>query len=147
MAKRTAVKPVANRIKWTPHARARFLETLRATANVTKSAAAINVSRSSIYEHREADEAFASEWDDAVEEATDALETEARRRALDGWDEPVWWQGMECGVVRKYSDRLLETMLRANRAKYRASSVELSGPNGGPLQVSNFADLAKSARK
>lgn len=136
MAKQPAVKPVANRAKMTPHTRARFLETLRATANVTKSAAAINVSRNAVYVLRAADEAFAAEWDDAVEEATDTLETEARRRALDGWDEPVFWQGEICGVVRKYSDRLLETMLRANRAKYRASSVEVTGANGGPIAAS-----------
>jgi hypothetical protein len=95
----------------------------------------VNVSRRCAYDHREADADFAAEWDDAVEEATDTLEQEARRRALDGWDEPVFWQGAECGVVRKYSDRLLELMLRANRPKYRASTVEVSGPNGGPVPV------------
>lgn len=132
---------MANRAKFTTRARARFIEILRATANVTKAAAAVNVSRRTVYDHYEADKEFATEWDDAVEEGTDALEAEARRRAIDGWDEPVFWQGMACGVVRKYSDRLLEAMLRANRAKYRASTVEVSGPSGGPIHVDTHSDL------
>src|SRR5262245_34519876 len=40
--------------------------------------------------------------------------TEIRRRAIDGWDEPVVYQGVLTGaVVRKYSDRMLELMAKA----------------------------------
>lgn len=127
---------MANRTKLTSDARARFLESLRASANVSKSAESIGVSRTCVYEHKANDEAFAAAWDDAIEEATDALEAEARRRALEGWDEPVWHHGIQCGVVRKYSDRLLELMLRAHRTRYRSQSVELSGPNGAPVPTS-----------
>ena len=125
-----------NRAKFTPDTRARFLDVLRETANVTKAAAAVNVSRRCAYDHRADDQEFADEWDDAVEEATDALEAEARRRALDGWDEPVYQGGALVGYVRKYSDRMLELMLRANRTRYRASAVEVSGPDGKPIQHS-----------
>jgi hypothetical protein len=40
-------------------------------------------------------------WDEAVEVATDALEREAWRRAVEGFDEP----GEVVGYVKKYSDR------------------------------------------
>jgi len=126
---------MAHRAKFTSHARERFLTVLRVTENVTKAAASVNVSRRTAYDHRQADEAFAAAWDDAVEEATDALEAEARRRALDGWDEPVFYQGAECGYVRKYSDRMLELMLGGYRNRFRTKSVELSGPDGSPIQV------------
>jgi len=32
---------------------------------------------------------------------------EIRRRAIDGWDAPVFWRGQQCGTIRKKSDRLL----------------------------------------
>lgn len=35
---------------------------------------------------------------------------EIHRRAVEGWDEPAWYRGVQCGVVRRYSDRLLETL-------------------------------------
>ena len=38
---------------------------------------------------------------------------EADRRALDGWNEPVFYQGQRVSTIRKYSDRLLELQLRA----------------------------------
>lgn len=127
---------MAHRAKFTSHARERFLTVLRATANATKAAASVNVSRRTAYDHRQADAEFAVAWGDAVEEATDALEAEARRRALEGWEEPVFYQGSECGYVRKYSDRMLELMLGGYRNRFRTKAVELSGPDGAPIATS-----------
>ena len=40
-------------------------------------------------------------------------------RAVDGWEEPVWWKGCQVGTVRKFSDKLLELALKASdRDKY-----------------------------
>jgi hypothetical protein len=47
------------------------------------------VARQRLYERRDADERFAAEWRVAEQQGTDALEDEARRRAVDGWEEPV----------------------------------------------------------
>jgi hypothetical protein len=38
---------------------------------------------------------------------------EAKRRAIDGWLEPVFQRGEQIGVIRKHSDRMLEVLLRA----------------------------------
>src|SRR3546814_693854 len=63
---------------------------------------------------------FAAEWADALEAAIDALDAEARRRALDGVEVPHFHQGRVAGTVRKYSDSLLMFLLRAHRPdRYR----------------------------
>ena len=43
------------------------------------------------------------------------IEAEARRRAVDGVDEPVYYQGKEVGTVRRYSDVLLIFLLKGLR--------------------------------
>ena len=74
----------------------------------------------------------------AKEMAGDMAEEQARRLALVGWDEPIYWRGDAVGMKRRYSERLIEVLLIGNRpAKYapiRRSEVSVSGPGGGPLQ-------------
>ena len=53
-------------------------------------------------------------------EACDALEAEARRRAVEGVRKPIYCQGEICGTVREYSDTLLFFLLKgAMPEKYR----------------------------
>lgn len=105
----------------TPKKRALFLDSLRETGgNVSKACELARVSRVAVYEWREADSLFATDWDAVVEAGTDDLEEEARRRALSGVDEPVFYQGEECGAIRKYSDTLLIFLLKGRKPeKYR----------------------------
>jgi hypothetical protein len=126
---------MANRTKLTSRAREQFLEHLRKTANVTDAAALITVRRQYVYEVRDRDPAFKAACDEAIEIATDALEQEARRRALDGWEEPVFYRGEEVGRMRAYSDRLLELLLKAHRPDKYKDTVrqEVTGANGQAL--------------
>ena len=64
--------------------RNRFLEMLRQTFNVSKSASAISRHRSSLYKLRQSDADFASAWDEVVEECLDELEEVVYQRALEG---------------------------------------------------------------
>ena len=117
--------------------RARFLESLASTGNVSASAAAVGLSRNTIYILRREDEEFADAFADAIEQATDALEAEARRRALDGVEEPVVSAGRlvvdpqtdKPLMVRRYSDTLMVTLLKAHRPdKFKdRAAVETSG--------------------
>lgn len=114
---------MANRTKFTPQKRGKFLTRLRKTANVTKSAIYAGMSRRALYDRRDSDEDFAAEWNGAVEEAVELLEEEARHRAQDGVLEPVFYQGKKVGRVRKYSDTLLIFLLKAHKPeKYRERS-------------------------
>lgn len=122
----------------TPEKDFAFLATLAETGNVTRSATAVGASRSVVYEWRMADEEFAKAWDQAVRIAVYGLEDEARRRAEEGVEEPVFHQGSQCGTVRKFSDTLLIFLLKAHDPKYREKTgLELTGANGGPVQMSD----------
>jgi hypothetical protein len=118
------------RTRWTRHARARFIAALAATANVSGACALVGMSRSRAYGLRGEDPAFARSWDEAEQVAADALEAEARRRALEGVPRPLVSAGKlvrdDAGAVvyiREYSDRLLELLLRAHRpGKFRVAA-------------------------
>ena len=119
----------------TDHAREVFLQTLRDTANVSAAARAANVNRRTVYVWRDETPEFAADWDEALEEATDTLEAEARRRALKGVAKPVFYKGEACGTVQEYSDTLMTLLLKAHRPeKYKERTAsEFTGPGGAPL--------------
>src|ERR1700756_5465712 len=66
--------------------RQQFLELLSESGNVRASCAALNLCRSTLYQWRASDSAFAAAWDSALELGADGLEDEARRRAMAGSD-------------------------------------------------------------
>jgi len=73
-------------------------------------------------------------WNAAMELYRDELEEECIRRARDGVQEPVYYKGMVVGHITKYSDRLLEAQLRAERPeKYRDNVKVDADINGGVL--------------
>lgn len=71
------------------------------------------------------DPRFAAAWREALREADERLEEEAHRRAVTGIKEPVFQKGErvvdangEPAFVVRYSDRLLELLLRARVDKF-----------------------------
>ena len=124
-----------NRLKLTKERQGRFLEALANTGSVTAAIAVANTSRTRVYELRKADPAFASAWQEAEEIATDRLEDEARRRAVEGIAEPLVSAGKlvrnDDGkpiLVRRYSDNLLLALLKAHRPPRRERSVRFQLP-------------------
>ena len=136
---------MANRTIRTPEKRATFFTALRENAgNVSKACEAAGIGRMTVYEWRAAEADFASEWDNVVEESTDALEQEVYRRAHDGVEEPVFYQGEVCGTVRKYSDTLAMFTLKARRPDIYRENIrtELTGKDGGPIRIAKAEDLS-----
>lgn len=76
-----------------------------------------------VHQRLNEDRAFAAKFLEAWEMGVDALEDEAVRRAVLGWYEPVFSQGMYVGEVLRYSDSLLATLLKANRRKFRGDDA------------------------
>lgn len=99
----------------TDRARETFLASFRETCNVSEAARAAGLARRSVYEWRADDPAFAADWEDAEQEAADKLEREAWRRAVEGTDKPVTFQGEITDTYKEYSDRMLELLLKAHR--------------------------------
>ena len=114
-----------------------FLDTLRRTGNVRLAANNADVVRQVAYRARDSSDKFRADWDEALEEARELLEAEARRRAAIGVDEPVFYKGQVVGQIRKYSDNLLMFLLKAHwPEKFRENyAVEHRGPGGGPVKL------------
>lgn len=92
-------------------ARKAFLDQLAVGDSVSRAAAVAGGTAGNFRRWREADENFAKDWDEAIEEGTDTIEDVATARAIDK------------------SDPLMAMILRARRPeKYdRGSKLELSG--------------------
>lgn len=114
-----------------------FLEAYAACGNITQAAELAGISRTSHYNWMEKDPEYPALFKAAEEQAIDRLEQEARRRALEGVEKPVYQGGKLVGTVREYSDTLLIFLLKgAKPDKYRErSTTELTGPGGGPIRV------------
>src|SRR5689334_13985938 len=91
----------------TAEKRAGFLAALAAGHTVKYAADSINITRQWMYAYRESDPELARDWDHAIDEGTDVLEQEARRRAVEGTSKPVFHCGVIAGHVQEYSDTLL----------------------------------------
>jgi len=72
----------------------------------------------------------------AEEASADLLEAEARRRAVQGVEEPVgWYKGKPGGYVRKYSDVLLIFLLKGLRPDKYKDRMEFKGTWKGKIDV------------
>lgn len=138
-----------------------FLAAYVATASVTKAARAAKVDRALPYRWAKEDAEFRAAFELAKEQAAQLLEDEAVRRAYEGVEEPLVYQGQfsyrqklnpktgkleDYGrplAIRKYSDGLLQFLLKGFRPeKYRDRvSAEVSGPGGGPIPLEHNEQL------
>ena len=118
--KRKKSKAEITRARMTPLRKRAFIAGLNATPVVLMACIAASISRTTAYEWRNNDEAFAQDWDEALANSIDMLEVEAHRRGFEGTLEPVFHQGEECGQIRKFSDTLAIFLLKAHRPqRYR----------------------------
>lgn len=134
----TTIKSIAE-LEW----REKFIAALARLGNVTAACDKAKISRSQVYRVRDEDAEFAAAWDEALEEATERLEAEARRRAEKGTLEPIFHKGEKVGSVRRYSDTLMIFLLKAHRPdKYRDNHrIEHTGADGGPIETNSKAQV------
>jgi hypothetical protein len=114
-----------------------FLTALRNTGIWTTACEAAGIDRTTPYKRMRVDARFAEACREAQEEAADLLESEARRRAVDGVDVPVIYRGRQSWTwqlpdgtvvpegtagaeqvpftVKRYSDPLLMFLLKGLR--------------------------------
>jgi hypothetical protein len=103
-----------------------FIDELARSGNVLLSSRKAGVRRTSVYQTRKDDPAFADQWDDAIDESVDLLEAVARGRAVNGTDKPVYQGGVQVGTIRQYSDTLLIFLLKAHRPERFRDSYDLA---------------------
>jgi hypothetical protein len=115
-------------------ARARaFLAAYRGTCNITESAVAAGINPRQHYRWLAKYPKYAEAFRRAQVVAADHLESIAVERAANGWEEPVFYQGAECGAVRRFDSGLLQFLLRGARPEKYKNSAELTGKDGAPL--------------
>ena len=152
---------------------AAFLANLRATGVLARACAAANVSYAAQAAARKSDADFAAAVVDALEESYDVLEAELLRRAVDGVNEPVVYQGTltylrdaEAAVdpatglqpllldeegnpraltINKKSDTLLMFALKGRRKAYSTERTELTGADGAPVAIDSSTRAARIA--
>lgn len=146
-----------------------FLTAFAETASVTRAALAAQCSWQ-IHYHWKKDPAYADAFKLAEEIAGDVLEAEAIRRAHEGLEEPVVYQGAVIGywklpdgthrpgtsqdeppdpaaefqplTVNKRSDSLLRFLLEgAKGSKYAVHRHQVSGAGGGPVPLAGYGVL------
>lgn len=88
--------------------------------NIGKAAAKSGITRQTHYNWLREDGYYASVYHDRIRPmCVSVLEDEAQRRAM-GYEEDVYYKGAKVGTVTKYSDKLMEILLKANAPeKYR----------------------------
>lgn len=154
--------------------KAPFLAALRQVPVLVHACEAVGINRSTAYRARQADDEFATAWDDAIEDGVDNAEREAFRRGVVGFEEPVIHKGSLAYVyeryvdpsdneerfrrvldakgqpipltVRKHSDLILSLILKGRRKKVYADRTELTGPEGGVLQIDETGRTARVAQ-
>ncbi len=105
--------------------KAAFLAALSQSGTIRKAAEVVGIQRQSHYDWLNADEdgSYHAAVEIAKLEAAERMEEEARRRAVEGYDSPVYQGGEKVGVIRKYSDLLLIFLLKgALPEKYREAA-------------------------
>lgn len=122
-----------------------FFRELARFGNVSAAAETAGVSRQTVYRYIDADEEFKKRFNETKRLGVQGLEDEAVRRAADGYEEPVFYQGVQMDRVRKYSDGLLTLLLKGGMPDKYRERTEISGPDGGPIQLEDTQVATKLA--
>jgi len=107
-----------------------FLESYRQWANISYACEQSGVPRQNVYYWQEHDAEFAAQFKIASEAATERLEREAWRRAVEGspYQRTSYYRGEPVGTDFKteYSDNLMMLLLRARRPDLYRERVDVA---------------------
>ncbi len=136
-AKKTVTQPKASsshRETAQKRRQAAFLEAYITCATITHAARMAKIAKQTHYDWIAVDKEYQLAFAEAEIAATDTLIQEARRRAVQGVSEPVFYKGKEIKTVQKYSDALLMFLLKGALPEVFRERYEISGGNK-PIRV------------
>lgn len=124
--------------------KAEFIDKLSETGRPYEASKAIGVPLRALTDWRRFDPAFDDAWSFAWESVAAIAQDEAFRRAVEGVDKDVYYEGVVVGQVKEYSDSLLAKILTAYNPKQFSDKgrLELTGKDGGAINM----DAGKEAR-
>lgn len=130
----------------TSEIRKKFLKLLAGNGGIVRHACRdLGVSPDKMYHQRKRYPKFRKAWEVAIDRGIDRMEDEAKRRAMDGHEEPIYYKGKLAGYRRVPSDALLTLILKAHRPHY--GRQEITGPGGAPLGSNVVIYLPDNGRK
>lgn len=143
-----AVKP--HRPDWLKNPKlVAFITKLAQHGNVSYALNGAGIKRAWVYEKRAKDAEFAEAFEDARRCGLEILKDEAWRRAYEGVEEPVFYEGEQVDHIRKYSDVLLMFLIKQHDPSYRERfEVEHGNAGGRPFlfQMMLHPDVAKATK-
>jgi hypothetical protein len=107
--------------------KAKYLEGFAEYCTITGGCKAANVAPETVYVWREMDDEFVIKENQLRLALTDRLEQEAIRRALEGWDRPIYQRGELVGYERVFDGSLLKMLLAAYRPDKFRENINVSG--------------------
>jgi len=116
-----------------------FLKHYAVTGLIGKSAELAGTERTTIFSWRKADAEFDARCVLALKTYCEAVEAEIHRRAIEGVNEPVFYQGEVVGHVTRYSDRMLELHAKRHIPEYRERQQVDLNVKGGVIVVPGMA--------
>ncbi len=143
--KKKKKKPIPTKSVLSKRKRKIFLQTLARTGKVKHSAQMAGYQDSKTLRMvRLKDEEFSQAWDDASDAAADIMEDEAMRRATEGVMEPEYYKGGVVGHKVKYSDTLLQFLLKGARPDKFRDNIKVDATLNGAIGVAVLPMVAPS---
>ena len=101
------------------------------------------VSKTTPYRWMEEDPGFKAQVEQANEIGAECnLLPVAINRARDGWDEPVFHKGEECGMIRRFDNNLLWKLIQAKIKAYRPpTAFEVGTTEGLAAIMASIKDI------
>lgn len=98
-----------------------ILELIEEYGTIGKAAKMFGVALATLHRARKEDPHFERDIQQALQLHRDKIDLEVYKRAMEGWDEPVYFQGQVVGYVKKKSDKLLQFYAKRHIKEYRES--------------------------
>ena len=112
-----------------------ILSSLCEDARVGKACQSVGIKIGTLVAWKRKDPDFGKAVEEAKLIGMQTLKDEALRRAQNGWLEPVFHQGVECGAKRKFSDGLAQFLLEGAFPEEFRKRVDVQGSITGPLNT------------
>lgn len=117
-----------------------FLSAYEECGNITAAAKMANMDRTTHYKWMLEDDTYSEKFEAANMVFVETMEAEARRRAIEGVEVPIYWQGARVGTKQQYSDTLMIFLLKGELPDKYKERAEQDVKHSGQI---NNTDLSK----
>lgn len=107
-----------------------FLRIYAQVGSISKVCQIMGIGRRTVQMYAQKHPEYRERMNEAKEECTERMEAEAIRRGTDGYEEPVFYKGVQVSTIRKFSDILLIFMLKALRPEVYRENTNVHIPEG-----------------